>query len=97
MTLLIFSRSAETDLEEIGDYIAQDNPLRAVTFVREVRQHCARLARYPDVGSLRNACGEGIRVIPHGRYLIFYRQQGEALRIERILHSARDVGGEDFE
>ncbi len=28
---------AEFDLEEIGDYIARDNPSRAVSFVREIR------------------------------------------------------------
>jgi plasmid stabilization system protein ParE len=27
-----FSHRAETDIEEIGDYIAEDNPERAVTF-----------------------------------------------------------------
>jgi len=33
----IFSPLAASDLEEIGDYIAQDNPHRALTFVREIR------------------------------------------------------------
>jgi toxin ParE1/3/4 len=35
---------AEIDLEEIGDYIALDNPKRAVSFIREIRQHCERIA-----------------------------------------------------
>ncbi len=33
MTIVV-SPVAETDLEEIGDYIALANPRRAVTFVR---------------------------------------------------------------
>ena len=32
---LEFSRFVERDLDEIAGYIAQDNPPRAVTFIRE--------------------------------------------------------------
>jgi plasmid stabilization system protein ParE len=35
---------AEIDLEEVGDYIALDNPGRAVSFIREIRQHCEKIA-----------------------------------------------------
>jgi plasmid stabilization system protein ParE len=31
---LVFSSSAEGDLEEIGSYIAKDDPERAVTFIK---------------------------------------------------------------
>ena len=93
---LVLSRRAAADLEEIGDYIAQDNPLRATTFVEELASHCERLTRYPDIGTARPELGEGLRVMPHGRYLIFYRPRDGALRIERILHSARDVTGDAF-
>ena len=41
--------------------------------------------------------GDGVAMLPHGRYLIFYREAGKVVRIERILHSARDIGDEDFE
>jgi hypothetical protein len=36
-------------------------------------------------------------MLPHGRYLIFYRAVNQHLRIERIMHGARDIGGDDFE
>jgi toxin ParE1/3/4 len=39
-----FTPQAEIDLEEVGDYIALDNPARAVSFIREIRQHCERIA-----------------------------------------------------
>ncbi|HTV68341.1 MAG TPA: type II toxin-antitoxin system RelE/ParE family toxin [Rhizobiaceae bacterium] len=44
---IVFSRSAETDLEAIGDYIAQDNARRAVSFVREIRERCEDLSAFP--------------------------------------------------
>lgn len=33
---------AQNDLEEIGDYIAQDNPGRALTFIQEIRAQMTR-------------------------------------------------------
>ncbi len=34
---LFFTLLAEKDLEEIGDYIAIDNPRRAISFIAELR------------------------------------------------------------
>jgi toxin ParE1/3/4 len=42
---VVLSNQAETDLEEIGDYIAADSPARAVSFVRELRDHFQRIAK----------------------------------------------------
>lgn len=48
---------AERDLESIGDYIAEDNPVRALRFVAELRtslrQNCqgaAVISRSPGTG-----------------------------------------------
>ncbi|WP_335342253.1 type II toxin-antitoxin system RelE/ParE family toxin [Sedimenticola hydrogenitrophicus] len=35
---------AESDLEPIGDHIAEDNPVRAVSFLQELRDKCLTLA-----------------------------------------------------
>jgi len=37
----------DTDLEQIADYIAADNPMRALSFVGELRKRCKRLADIP--------------------------------------------------
>ena len=36
-------------------------------------------------------------MLPQGRYLIFYREVNNGLRIERIMHGARDIDGDAFE
>ena len=36
-------------------------------------------------------------MLPHGLYLIFLRKHETTLGIERIMHSARDFAGDDFE
>lgn len=38
-----FTPLAERDLVAIADYIAIDNPRRAVSFARELRQQCERM------------------------------------------------------
>ena len=43
-----FTLAAEADLEQIGDYIARDNPARALSFVRELARSCLELAEMPE-------------------------------------------------
>ena len=87
----IFSVVAEVDLEEIGDYIARDNPERAVSFIQEIRGHCLKITAYPEAAPLRPELGEGIRMVPFGRYLIFYTVHADNVRVERIIHGARNI------
>ena len=92
-----FSPTAEEDLLEIAEFIAQDNHARALTFVDELESKCEQWGRSPGIGTSRPELGDGVRMLPHGRYLIFYREVNQGLRIERIMHGARDIGGDDFE
>ncbi len=87
----LFSPLAELDLEEIGDYIARDNPSRAVPFIRDIREQCAKITAMPLAAPLRPELGEGIRMAPLGQYLIFYTVDAESIRIERVLHGSRNI------
>ena len=89
---LIFAPLAVADLEEIGDYIALDNPPRALSFIRELRTQCRKILDNPLAFPAREDLAPGLRVLPYGQYLIFYRPMDTIVRIERILHGARDVG-----
>ncbi len=82
---------------DIASFIAHDNPKRALTFVDELESKCAALGGAPGIGTSRPEFGDGICMLPHGRYLIFYREASSGLRIERIIHGARDIGGGDFD
>lgn len=88
---VVLSVEARQDLQEIADYIAQANPGRARSFVRElvVKAHgigdaprgSELVARYRDLG---------IRRRPFGAYLIFYRVESSRVWVIRILHGSRD-------
>lgn len=69
--LLTFTPLAEQDLEAIADYIAADNPVRAMTFVRELRMQCQRIVLNPPGYRLRPELGDNIRSCAHGNYVIF--------------------------
>jgi toxin ParE1/3/4 len=81
----------QADLRQIGDWIAQDNPARAVSFMRELRDACLALSNmpraYPTVPSRR---GAQIRRKPCRSYLIFYRIGRNAVEILHIIQGARD-------
>lgn len=83
--------AAERDLESIGDHIALDDPVRAVTFVDELKLRFQLLSEMPKMGVSRPAWRAGLRMLPAGSYLIFYTEEPKGIVIERVLHGSRDV------
>jgi plasmid stabilization system protein ParE len=88
---LEFSRWVESDLENISDYIAQDNPARAVSFIREIRSKIVQIGRQPLLHQLRPEIGEGARLAVVGRYVLLFRIVDETVRIERVVFGGRDL------
>lgn len=90
---LLLSPRAAADLEEIGDYIARDNPVRASSFVAELEGKCKAIAASPELYPSRIDLAPGLRMAVHGRYLVLYRDlPGEdTVRVERVLHGARNL------
>jgi toxin ParE1/3/4 len=87
-----FTAAAEADLEAIGDYIAEDNPVRAISFVRELHRSCTELAAMPEAWPIiPRYAHHGIRRRVHGRYLIFYRVAADQIVVLHVLNGAMDV------
>ena len=85
------SAEAEYDLETIGDYIARDNPARALSFLQELRSKCLGLADMPERFPLVPRYEvTGVRRRGHGDYLIFYRIEPQKVIILHILHGAQN-------
>lgn len=82
---------AEADLEGIGDKIAERNAIRAVTYIRELRELCHRIGEFPHAGPPRPQWGDGVRIALHGRYVIVYRVREEMVQVLRVVHGARDL------
>ena len=88
---LELSRFIEGDLDDIASYIAQDNPLRAVTFIHDIRAKFGDIQRSPLIYQLRPDIGEEVRMATVGNYAILFRIIGEAVRIERVTYGGRDL------
>ena len=89
---VVLSNQAEIDLEEIGDYIAADNPVRALSFVRELRDHFQRIAKAPLAYAQRPELGDGVRSCTHGNYLILLIPDEREVFVARVIHGRRDLG-----
>jgi toxin ParE1/3/4 len=85
------SRFIEPDVEAIGDYIAQDNPRRAITFVREIREKIRSIGQNPLLYRLHPEIGEEARLAVVGRYIILFRIADDVVRIERVVFGGRDL------
>jgi toxin ParE1/3/4 len=88
---VVFSRNAERDLEAIGDWIAQDNPTRAVSFVAELVKSCKSIGKTPRGFPLIDRSRDlRLRRRVYGDYLIFYDVGTTSVEILHVLRGARD-------
>ena len=86
--------AAQDDLLAILDWIAQDSPSRAVTFVDRLDERISRLERQPHLGRIpRNPKlrAYGYRVLVVESYLVFYVIRRRTIEIHRVVHGSRDL------
>ncbi len=85
------SSFVESDLDAIADYIAQDNPRRALSFIREIRAQILELGHSALRIRARTELAEEARVAWVGRYGILFRIHNDAVRIERVVYGTHDL------
>jgi len=91
MRPVIFSPDALLDLQDIGDYIAADNPERALSFVGELHDVAENITSAPGAYRAREDIAPGLRMALKGNYVILFRVRQDRIEIARILHGARDL------
>ncbi|MEO5331554.1 MAG: type II toxin-antitoxin system RelE/ParE family toxin [Magnetococcus sp. YQC-5] len=91
MGTVTFSPASLQDLIDIGDYIAKDNRANARRFVDKLIEQCQRIEKSPLAYPRRENLVPGLRMASMGHYAIFFRVLGDVVRIERVLHGARDM------
>jgi toxin ParE1/3/4 len=88
--------SADKDFLSILDWIAKDNPGRAVEFVERIEKRIEKLETHPFLGviprhpKLRDY---GYRILIIEKYLVFYVVRGRTIRIHRVIHGSRHYEG----
>lgn len=87
------SARAQQDIAEISEFISRDNPVRALSFVRELRAKIATAAQSPLLYRERNELKQGVRAARHGQYMILFRLNNQIVEVLRVRHGASDVAG----
>ncbi|MGD1872956.1 MAG: type II toxin-antitoxin system RelE/ParE family toxin [Mastigocoleus sp.] len=98
MTLRIFiTPKASVDIDNLFNYIAQNNTDAALKFFDVTRNTIANLAKNPGLGSVYSVNSprlQGLRkwgIKGFEKNLIFYLQSEELLTVVRIIHASRDI------
>lgn len=88
-----WSDLAREDLKEIGRYVGrqQHRPSTAAKIMREIRDHCDHLARFPQSGTVRPDLGEDIRVTSYKRWVILFRPVKDGVEVLRAVDGSRDL------
>lgn len=86
---------AREDLRAIVQHIGKDNPTRAKSFGKALRDKTKLLAQHPDLGRPRRpGLPDYLReLVVHPNYIIFYRVLAEArtVQILRVKHATQQV------
>lgn len=91
MISITFSPKSLQDLKDIGDYIAKDSRTNARRFINKLIEQCQRIRNSPLAYPRRENLVPGLRIASIGHYTIFFQLSGNEVRIERVLHGARDM------
>jgi toxin ParE1/3/4 len=86
---------AETDLDELFDYIARDSAIYAERFVDRILDSVDRLADQPKMGrTVPEAASEDIRELIFRRnYRVICPLSTDCIQILAIIHAGRDLEG----
>ncbi|CAN5391740.1 hypothetical protein BH23VER1_BH23VER1_07250 [soil metagenome] len=85
------------DLAEIYERISEDHPRVAEEFLDTFEGVVGRLCEFPLLGvayPLAHPMADGLRMCLIGRFrnfLLFYKVEGEELRVLYVTHGARDI------
>ena len=88
---VLYTGRSKADLTAIGDFIAADNPVRAPSFIRELRQVCESIGDNPLAFPVAEGIeASNVRKRSWRRYLIFYRVLETHVIILTAIHGARN-------
>ena len=94
---ILITPKASHDLDEIYNFIAQNNPDTALKFFDAARQTFNQLAKNPGIGTIYEVSKpelQGLskwRVKRFDKYIIFYCYSDDLVEIVRILYAGRDI------
>lgn len=93
MMKIRFNPIAISDMQEIKEYISQDNPEAAIKVINSLFDKAQSLIDFPKMGaalSKKIGINTKYRYLICNQYIIFYIFEDDVVSIMRILHGKRD-------
>ena len=87
----IVTSRCELQINEIVNYIAEDNVDAAIDFYERLKALFRLIAQNPKMGRERPELAEGLQSFPAGKYVVFYRIWAGEVAIVRVVDGARDL------
>ena len=85
---ICWTEGADNNLDQVEEYIAQDNPPAAVAIVNKIIETTQMLSDYPTIGKRGRERGTRELVVAGLPYIVIYAVQRDALVILRVLHTS---------
>jgi len=85
---LFWTPEAIQDRLTIYDYLEADNPAAALALDELFSEKAARLLDHPGLGRPGRSTGTR-ELVAHQSYVLVYDLAGDAIRMLRVLHTAR--------
>ncbi len=90
MVEIEWATTAQNDLNDIIDYIAQDSLEFAVSFYDQVKEKLENLNEFPNMGrKVPELDDPNIRELIFRNYRLIYQNLGDKIQIVRIIHGSR--------
>ena len=86
---IIWLKTALKNLDELAQYIAQENPQAAGQVVDAIETQVNLLAMQPALGRPGRVLGARELVISNTHYLVPYRIKNNTVEILRVFHTSR--------
>jgi len=88
----VLSRDAERDLEDLWDYIAEENVGAADRLIARLFDAFEELGRFPHLGHKReDLTSFPVLFWPVGNFLIIYRGDRTPIQIVAVVRGSRDI------
>lgn len=83
-----WTKKASQNLEQIEEYIAQDNPLAAIDTVLHIIRFIEKLTDHPGMGRAGRVVGTRELIIADTPYIVPYKVKDKHIEILRVFHSS---------
>lgn len=86
---VVWLKSALNNLDEIAEYISQENPQAASQVVDLIVEQVNQLTAQPALGRSGRVVGTRELVVSNTHYLVPYRIKNNKVQVLRVFHTSR--------